>query len=226
LKGKLSARGFKEYYLCAFLWKVPLATQILFLLSLILVLLKGKRLRLKDELFLIIPPVFFFIYFSFFFNSQIGIRYILPIFPFIFVFIGKLFYIEDFYKRKLFKFAVIVLCSWLIISNLSYYPYYISYFNELIGNRLNAYKFLADSNLDWGQSWKEIARYQEKMQKLNILTKVNPDSEFDGIGIISINELVGINADPNKYRWVREKYNPIGHIGYGFLIFDFRKRKN
>ena len=36
------------------------------------------------------------------------------------------------------------------------YPNHISYFNELIGSKRNADKFLIDSNLDWGQDLRRL----------------------------------------------------------------------
>jgi hypothetical protein len=41
---------------------------------------------------------------------------------------------------------------YLIGSVIGAYPHYIPYFNELIGDQKNAYKYLVDSNLDWDQA--------------------------------------------------------------------------
>ena len=45
---------------------------------------------------------------------------------------------------------------WHVAENLATYPHYISYFNELIGSKRNADKFLIDSNLDWGQDLRRL----------------------------------------------------------------------
>jgi hypothetical protein len=44
-----------------------------------------------------------------------------------------------------------------MLSSVLTYPSYLSYFNEFIGGRQNADKYLIDSNLDWGQDLKRLA---------------------------------------------------------------------
>ena len=56
---------------------------------------------------------------------------------------------QEFSRNR--KIAIFVLAAYLVVSVLSYYPYYLSYFNEIVWDRRDAYKYLADSNLDWGQ---------------------------------------------------------------------------
>ncbi len=51
---------------------------------------------------------------------------------------------------------VAILLLWHIGENVVTYPSYIAYFNELIGSRANADKFLIDSNLDWGQDLRRL----------------------------------------------------------------------
>ncbi|MEW6042364.1 MAG: hypothetical protein AB1633_12670, partial [Elusimicrobiota bacterium] len=40
----------------------------------------------------------------------------------------------------------------------SIHPWHISYFNEFTGGSSNGYKFLTDSNVDWGQGLKELSK--------------------------------------------------------------------
>jgi hypothetical protein len=48
----------------------------------------------------------------------------------------------------------VILVIWAAASALSYYPHFISYFNEFVPDRKLAYRHLADSNLDWhGNDW-------------------------------------------------------------------------
>ncbi len=41
-------------------------------------------------------------------------------------------------------------------------PHYLAYFNELVGGPENGYKFLVDSNLDWGQDLKGLKKWMDK----------------------------------------------------------------
>ena len=86
-------KGFIGYYFIASLFKVPIASQLIYLLA-ILVYIRDRHRRdrfFADELFLFVPVLFFVIYFNFFFNTQIGIRYYLVVFPFLYMFSGHLF---------------------------------------------------------------------------------------------------------------------------------------
>ena len=58
-----------------------------------------------------------------------------------------------------------VLMLWYSVGTLLSYPHYISYFNELAGGPRQPHRgheILADSNLDWGQDWIRLAKWQEK----------------------------------------------------------------
>jgi len=54
-----------------------------------------------------------------------------------------------------------VLAAWYIYSSTAIFPHYLAYFNELAGGPDNGYKYLVDSNLDWGQDLKGLKRYME-----------------------------------------------------------------
>ena len=78
-------RGFPGYYFYAAFFKVPIAKQIIFLVALFGYFSRrgqptARRLR-REEIFLLVPILFYWIYFNFFFNAQIGIRHVLPVLP-------------------------------------------------------------------------------------------------------------------------------------------------
>ena len=52
----------------------------------------------------------------------------------------------------------------------SIHPYELTYFNELAGGSLGGRQILADSNLDWGQGLKSLARLQQERTELCDLT--------------------------------------------------------
>ncbi len=91
---------------------------------------------------------------SIFSTLDLGIRYILPIYPLVFLFIAIVLHRSVVDHKKL---AAIFLC--LVISNVMVHPHYQSYFNLLIGKNENAYKYFADSAVDWGQDLKELGEY-------------------------------------------------------------------
>lgn len=216
LFGQLSQQGFPGYYFFAWLYKVPLAIQIAFLLSIVLYIAKRKgRSFLQNEWFLIGPVLFFTIYFNFFFRAQIGIRYFLVVFPFIIIFCGNL--LTDWRSfRRPHWIATGLLASYLVISVFSYFPHYLAYFNELVPNRSLAYQVLADSNLDWGQAEWYLGKYLDAHPE----AIYDPEIRTTGTIIVPVNDLVGINIKPEVYRWLRNKYRPVGTIAYAYLIYD------
>ncbi len=50
------------------------------------------------------------------------------------------------------------------------YPHYIAYFNELAGGPEGGYRYVVDSNLDWGQDLKRLARFveQNRIEVINL----------------------------------------------------------
>jgi len=220
LLGKLKTKGdhfegFKGYFFYATLFKEPIAIQLFIVLSIItFILSRKKHYFLKNELFLLFPVLCFIVYFNFFFKAQIGIRFLLPIFPLLYIFCGNLFENWKAFNFKL-KSIFIILLIYLMSSTLSYFPHYLSYFNEIAWDRKQAYKLLADSNIDWGQNQWYLWKYKKKNPEI----KVNPDLPTSGRIVVSVNRLVGVFS-PEKYRWLRENFEPGDHIAYSYLIYE------
>ena len=211
-----SGEGFPGYFVVAFLLKEPISSQIIIGLAVILYLLRqDRRSRFwKHEMFLFIPVAFYTIYFNFFYNSQIGIRYYLIIFPLLHIFAGSLFVDWAFLPKRA-KLAGALAVVYLVVSTLSYFPYYLPYFNEIIWNRNNAYKYLADSNLDWGQGRDALQKYLIDNPDVSYPTRFVRSGTF----VIGANDLVGIK-DPAVYAWLRENFEPIDNVAYSYLVFE------
>jgi hypothetical protein len=217
LLGKINKEGFPGYYFVASFLKVPISTQIIIVATLIIYLTQANRRKnfLRDEIFLLSSVLFYTIYFNFFFNVQIGIRYYLIIFPLLYVFAGSLFKEWNEFRvvQKISSFALL---AYLVISVLSYYPYYLTYFNEFVWNRTQAYKYLADSNIDWGQSSNQLSQYLTDHPDAIL----EPQNIQAGKLVVSINLLVGVTVDPAKYAWLRNNFEPVGTIANSILIYQ------
>src|SRR3972149_56692 len=111
---------------------------------------------------------------------------------------------------------VAILVVWAAVSAQSYHPHYMSYFNEIIGPRVNAYRFLADSNLDWEDRSRDHARFRAEHPE--ILLVVEPEAPRAGWILVGANKLVGV-YEPERYRWLRENFRPERHVGYSYLLF-------
>jgi 4-amino-4-deoxy-L-arabinose transferase-like glycosyltransferase len=226
--------GFKDYYLVAFLFKEPIAFQVLIVLAAVLYVLRRRRYAfMRNEVFLVVPVASFALYFNLVFKLQIGIRHFLVAVPFMQVFAGSLVSEWPAIGRKM-KAALALLSIYLAASVFSYFPYYIPYFNELVWDRKQAYRILADSNLDWGQASGEARRYKAEHPEVYLEEGMwhmktyrerhreeyeRPQFPDSGQIVVNVNNYVGI-YHPFRYQWLRDKYKPVGHIAYAYLIFD------
>ncbi len=215
LLGQVQREGFPGYYFVAFLVKEPIATQLILVAAVLVYLRAPQRRRrfLQDELFLFAPVAFFVVYFNFFYHVQIGLRYYLVIFPFLYIFAGGLFTGWQRFS-VLQKQASAVLLAYLVISVFSYYPYYLPYFNELVWDRTQGYKYLADSNIDWRQSSDELALYLSQHPD----ARLAPSEPQAGHFILSVNGLVGLSAKDDR-KWLRMNFEPDGTVAYSYLVY-------
>ncbi len=140
------------YYLpVAFLLKEPLP----FLFALTGGATLALRGVLKPEPWITVPPLLFFL--ALLPTPNLGIRYLLPAFPFLFLIAGEvLAWMGGSAKGWGYRATVGVLVLWQMGSVALNAPHMIGYFNELVppGKKIH---YLADSNLDWGQDQKRLA---------------------------------------------------------------------
>ena len=155
LLGEFSRDGWPHYFLVAVLLKTPIAAQLLFIAACV----AAVRARSTALLGCI---AFVLLYLGVATTSRIalGIRHVLPIFPFFYAAIALA--LAGTAARKPQRIAAAVLVGWHICANLIAYPSYISYFNELIGSHRNADRLLIDSNLDWGQDLRRLKLWCEE----------------------------------------------------------------
>jgi len=151
IAGRWKARGWWYYYLYALAIKTPLGTWALSLLAVgVSLFRRGYSAPWRDEMFLLLPAIAILTLVS----SQTGFsmhsRYVLPILPFVFVWISKVERCIKLRHWKLTAIAGLALC-WSVGGSLAYYPHSLSYFNELAGGPKNGHYHLLDSNIAWGQ---------------------------------------------------------------------------
>ena len=64
------------------------------------------------------------------------------------------------HKEKLIAYGIVIfLAGILILETLLTYPNYVSYFNALAGGPKNGYRYVTDSNTDWGQDLKRLKNW-------------------------------------------------------------------
>jgi hypothetical protein len=212
LMGEVSATGWRHYYLVALALKETLP--FLMLLSLAL-LLAWRRQEWLDDLALLVPAALVLVAFSVA-RLQIGVRYVLPALPFLAVFAAGLLR----GARPPLRLAVAALAAWHVFAAARACPYFIPYFNELAGGSANGYRFLGDSNLDWGQNESQAQVYAREHG-----LALDPEAlPVTGRVVVSASRLQG-TYDPDRYRVLREEYDPVGHVGYAYLVYDLARNR-
>jgi 4-amino-4-deoxy-L-arabinose transferase-like glycosyltransferase len=212
LMGEVSRRGWWHYFFVALAVKETIPFLALVAAGLAAFPWKTNR---REALFLLLPPLLFFTVFSLG-RVQIGIRYVLPAFPFLCILASSLMRAPS--RRRLAVIVVLLLAHAAAAVRAS--PDFIAYFNELAGGPQNGYRWLADSNLDWGQNRSRVQAYARE-RGIAIEPDVLPNT---GLVAVRVNRLVGI-GDPETYRMLREQYEPVGNVGYNWLIYDLARRR-
>jgi hypothetical protein len=150
LGGQLQ-HSFATYFPAAYLLKEPIAAIALAAIGLFAIRKSQARL------FLLLPPVVIFAA-HMAFADDLGIRYIIPALPFLYL-IGGLGAAWLIGKGTGGRIAVGALGCWLIVAAFGVAPDGLSYFNEAAGGPRNGPSWLDDSNVDWGQGLKQLKEY-------------------------------------------------------------------
>lgn len=232
LFGHFQQGGWWYYFPVAFMVKTPLPVIILLIFSAIFYVYKRKKLEFKD--YIIITPVIIYMLISMTSKLNLGIRHLLPIYPFIFIWIGN--FIENLLKSTIKKWIIYlilaILFSWFIFGTIRIYPHFLSYFNEIVGSE-NGIKVLSESNIDWGQDLKRLKNYLDEQKiyepikliyfwtgmdsptyygiNYQLLEPNNPNQKgYIAIGVSSLQE--------ESYKWLKT-HQPIAQIGYSIYVY-------
>ena len=183
--------------------------------------LKGQLKFIFLDFLIFWEICFLFFYFSFLNSLNIGFRYILMVYPLLFFWVSSV--VNKCFKSIIitifYNFLLIFLISWYVWGTVKIHPYYLAYANELAGGPKNAWKYWADSTLDWGQDNERAFDYFKKHSEI----VVNPREIVVGKIAVSVNSLNIFHY--NDYLWLRElSKQPINNIGYTWLIFNITQK--
>jgi len=251
LMGNYTDYGWWYYFPIAFLVKTQTA---LFSLLLLLLLtqsiyitrkkyykpLRSIFFRIPFHIYVIVITIAVYAAFSLTGYLNIGVRHIIPLYPFIYVSLGSLA-VSKFYSFKKSK-AVIVgtLLLYYISSPFIIYPHFLAYFNDISGGPTNGPSYLVDSNIDWGQDVKKLQKYlrknnisyvcmsyfgQTKLEYYDIDFRYLPQNPRVSV-IKNLNCVVAISvtslySKKGEFAWLKE-FTPTDKIGYSIYIYDLR----
>ena len=153
LNGKISTEGFPQYFFVAFAVKSTLAFLAVTLAILGAAVLRRRGLEKEWRLFGV--PVLVLFLASIGTTYNIGIRHLLPVYPFLALF-GAALFARSWARRRESRRAWAAAGAWLLVPIVSavelarIHPHELSYFNAFAGGPSGGARILTDSNVDWG----------------------------------------------------------------------------
>jgi hypothetical protein len=267
LAGQNSDRGWWFYFPLAFVIKTPLPTLILLGMALAVFV---RRRPPADLALLLFPPVYLFT--ALFSSVNIGYRHLLPILPFIHVFVAHVLrYATHNLKADprwgerhaqsegrsppggaphASRIAQYGLLLWLALGTARVHPYPLTYFNELAGGPAGGYRWLVDSNLDWGQNLWQLRDWMRTEGVERVYyghfsparpevygvaadwlppdPRAVPFASFDpapGVYAIGATTLQGVyTPDVNTLAWFRGR-EPVARLGHALFIYEVPPRE-
>jgi hypothetical protein len=155
LFGSYSFTGWWYYFPLAFLVKSPLAFIAVTGMSAFWLCGSVFVRRRPDGVFLLAPLVVYGA-FAMMSNVNIGLRHLLPVYPFLFVAAAGLWG-ALWERRSVIRWVAAGLGAWMTLSSLSIRCDPVEYFNELAGGPGGGWRYLSESNLDVGQNFLRLA---------------------------------------------------------------------
>ncbi|MBC8108249.1 MAG: hypothetical protein H7Z14_16805 [Anaerolineae bacterium] len=181
LLGETRITGWWYYFPASMLFKTPLATLLAIFGALALSILRlfspklnaesppplpgetvaapAVRLDLWTILCLTVPPLVYALA-AITSNFNLGLRHILPVYPFIFIGVGVMVSVSLRLLPNWNRLLIGALAIMLALESLLSWPNYVAFFNppSRLYGKLN---LLADSNLDWGQDLKNLGDWYQ-----------------------------------------------------------------
>jgi 4-amino-4-deoxy-L-arabinose transferase-like glycosyltransferase len=195
--GRHSDHGFPEYYTVAVATKSTLAMLAL-LGCAVWSLRRGGSATAADRV-LLVGAGFLFVYLSFFYHYQLGLRHLLALYPLLYVWAARAARPVTGGRWRYGLLALLLLAQ--AATTLRAAPWYLPYFHELVP-RERAWELLADSNLDWGQADRHLRR-EVLPQRPELL--VAPREPVAGRILVRVAELVGHHPGAaRRFAWLRE----------------------
>jgi 4-amino-4-deoxy-L-arabinose transferase-like glycosyltransferase len=169
------------YFPAVFVIKSTLGFLLLLLLLPVAIALRRTE-RWREILFLTIPAAVYLLA-AMRSGFNIGVRHILPVYPFLVVLAAFAAWALA-QHGPVWRYAVALFLVFHCVSSARAFPNPLSYSNEIWGGPSNTYKYLTDSNVDWGQQLKSTKKFLDE--------RGIRDCWFDYLGR-------GIVADPGYY---------------------------
>ena len=237
LNGDLRLGGHWNYFLYGLLYKTPLPMLILFLIGLFVASFQIYKKKDSFMWLFILLPFIIYLGISAMGKLNIGVRHIMPIYPFMVIVSTMGVWTLSKKRNNLVKISTIFFVLWLMVDIAIHYPSFMGYFSQVIGSNHNNYKYLFDSDVDWLQDDQRMIKYLKSQSigtvymanknKLFVfwdidVIEINKNSEKPPSGsyvVLSSNDKAWANNTNNAIDWIVKNKSPIHHIGYSIYLY-------
>ncbi|MGH7358077.1 MAG: glycosyltransferase family 39 protein, partial [Candidatus Rokuibacteriota bacterium] len=253
LAGELSERGWWYYFPATLALKVPVATLALAVVGVAVLFRRsvatgpaGVDRRGATVLVGGFPVVLLGVAATS--SLDLGLRQVLPVYPFLLILAGGGIAACLRWRRPLGTALALAAIAWVAITSVRVAPDYLAYFNEAAGGPAGGIRWLADSNLDWGQALRRLPAWLERrgIQEVNLcyFGTADPDAyglrhvplpgcttyarpagppRLPGYVAISATHLVGVHHPPELRAWYRAllaQGRLVGVVGRSIHVYE------
>lgn len=200
--GMYRRMGWWYYFPVAFAIKTTLPFLLLSLASLAWGAYEWIKKREARLLWLLVP---FSVYTAYVLGSRIdiGVRYYLPAYPFLFMLGGGLLarLLRSRRVRRAGMVAAIALMSWMVVEAVRAYPDQVSYMNQLASAHPHWW-YLSDSNVEWGDDTRAVAAYLRERGETRVRSMFLADFillHHYGVQPLELANAEGIEPEKTRY---------------------------
>ena len=232
LNGAISADGWWSWFLLALAMKTTIPLLVLSAAGLAWLCLRARDPAGRRKLApVILPCLGFLILVTAMSRAQIGLRYILPVLPFLCLAAGYAAGELWGSSRRLALALAGPLLLWHAGAALVVHPYHLAYFNEAAGGPDNGYRHLVDSNLDWGQDLGGLKRFltANGIPRVHLFYFGTADPDYYGIEraapgepgyfAVSATHLAGVYLPDPGYLAPFREMAPTATIGHSIRVY-------
>jgi hypothetical protein len=231
LMGKWSDKGWWYYFPATFVLKSSVAFVMATAAALWLFTKKARATRPLEYVTWLAAGLYLALAMTS--HVNLGVRHLLPILSLLCI--GIACAVNRLTDGRL-KVAAYVLAGWQAMAAFVAYPLYIQFFSEIVGGAPNGYKYLVDSNYDWGQDAHRLKAFlaangiqhiylnyfgtafsTEHLKIPN--TRVTPEQAQhirDGYLVVSVSELMRPDWD-----WLRNTRTPFARVAHTLFVYRF-----
>jgi hypothetical protein len=201
--GQQGRFGWWYYFPAAFALKTTIPFLLTSIAALCWSLWRIVKQRDRTPLFVLVPFILFtaLVMAS---TINIGVRFYLPAYPFLFIMSGAALDWLIRARRVLGVAVIVIVLGWCTVEVLTSYPNYIPYMNEMAYSHPHWW-YLSDSNIEWGDSMPELAAYLHERGETKVRAAMLGAWPLGRYGIDFVDAL-----EPSSANQPETKYTAIG----------------